>query len=276
LPEEQAEEQTEEQTEEQSEQSVEESKTNTESTIENEARRQGWVPKEEFKGDLDNWRPAQEWVARGPLMDKISDRNKEIKQLRKSVETLTKLAVNQTKLLNEPKIENLRQKKIEAIQEGDVENAERYEAAYNKAQAEAAQITAETAPQNSTPDLAPEVYEFAARNKSWFNQDTPQNIQMARFAEGIEATLTHTRPELSVSDRLNETEKLVKQQFPHRFENPNRNKQPVVEGRTQAVRRPQEITYNDLPFEVKQIVNGMISADRTGANAGRNRIHSWF
>ena len=32
---------------------------------EDKARRLGWVPKEEFKGDPENWRSADEFMARG-------------------------------------------------------------------------------------------------------------------------------------------------------------------------------------------------------------------
>lgn len=34
-------------------------------SIEERARAQGWVPKEEFKGDQARWRPAEEFVKRG-------------------------------------------------------------------------------------------------------------------------------------------------------------------------------------------------------------------
>lgn len=53
------------------------------SNIEEKARDQGWRPKEEWEGDPDQWVDAKEFVYRGELMNRISEQNRQIKNLQK-------------------------------------------------------------------------------------------------------------------------------------------------------------------------------------------------
>ena len=40
-------------------------------SYEDEARNQGWKPKDEYEGDPTKWRPAKDFVERGELFGKI-------------------------------------------------------------------------------------------------------------------------------------------------------------------------------------------------------------
>ena len=55
---------------------------------EDQAREQGWKPKEEFEGDPEKWRPAKEFVERGELFNKIDSMGKELKETRKALKML--------------------------------------------------------------------------------------------------------------------------------------------------------------------------------------------
>ena len=55
---------------------------------EEQAREQGWRPKEEFDGDESKWRPAKEFVERGELFGKIDSLGKELKDTKKALKML--------------------------------------------------------------------------------------------------------------------------------------------------------------------------------------------
>ena len=57
-------------------------------TYEDQAREQGWKPKEEYQGDPNKWRPAKEFVDRGELFSKIDSMGKELKETKKALAML--------------------------------------------------------------------------------------------------------------------------------------------------------------------------------------------
>ena len=57
-------------------------------SYEQQAREQGWRPKEEYEGDPEKWRPAKEFVERGELFGKIDTLGKELKETKKALKML--------------------------------------------------------------------------------------------------------------------------------------------------------------------------------------------
>ena len=64
-----------------------------------EARKQGWVPEDEWKGDPDKWRPAEEFVERGKnIIPILNDRLAKTEQM---IETLVKTQKAELKRVKE-------------------------------------------------------------------------------------------------------------------------------------------------------------------------------
>lgn len=59
-------------------------------SYEEAARKQGWVPQEEWNGNPDQWVDAKEFVYRGELLGRIKDQSKQIQSLRKNYDTEVK------------------------------------------------------------------------------------------------------------------------------------------------------------------------------------------
>jgi hypothetical protein len=240
-----------------------------ESEIELEAREQGWVPFKEFKGNPKNWRSAEEYVVRTPLLEQIAEQRKEIKALQRNFDTVTMIAKKQMELAMQPTFEKIKEQKTSAIESGDVAAVERYEADYNKAKQDFDKLMTETETVNNNnqandpKDLPPEVIAFTERNKSWWNANTPENAAMSAFAIKVEENLALTQPNLSITERLVATERAIKEQFSHRFENPNRKKPQAVESKTNPVKRNhKDVGFDDLPSNLKVIVRNMLKMDR--------------
>ena len=58
------------------------------SEIEQQAREQGWRPKEEWEGDETKWRDAKEFVERGELYSKIDTMGRDLKDTKKALKML--------------------------------------------------------------------------------------------------------------------------------------------------------------------------------------------
>uniref|UniRef100_A0A6M3J1E4 Uncharacterized protein n=1 Tax=viral metagenome TaxID=1070528 RepID=A0A6M3J1E4_9ZZZZ len=229
---------------------------------EQEAIREGWLPKEQFKGDPNLWVSAPEFIRRGKLIDRIGSQHKEIENMRKANEELVNLVKKQAEKLSQEKATEILAKKREAIAQGDVNSAEYYEKEYNTYQNE---LHSYQAPKNNDKDLPREYRDFADRNATWLNPNSAENNAMMVYADKLDQELARDNPSLSVQDRLDEVESRVKDLFPHRFDDSRAKRAPAVEGKKLSPKRdPNKITFNDLPEDIKKVVNNMVKADRSG------------
>jgi hypothetical protein len=238
------------------------SEENSYSDIERQALDQGWVPKDQFKGDRNNWTDAGEYIRRGKLIDRIGSQSKELQRLQKTNEDLINLVKKQSERIVEEKATEVLQKKREAISVGDIESAERFEKKYNEYVQEQESIKAHS---NQAQEIDSEYKDFVARNKYWLNNNTPENAAMVVYADNLEQALQKSNPNLPLSERLEEVENGVKTFFASRFDNPNRRRAPAVEAKTSTPKRdPKKVTFDDLPEEAKRIVNNFVRVDTTG------------
>jgi hypothetical protein len=179
--------------------------TGTTPDFETTARDKGWKPKDEWEADPEEWIDAKEFIKRQPLFDKIKNLNKRHKELEKTINGMAQhynISVAQAK---QRAISELMEKKREAIEVGDVAQV----ATIEQNIASVHQTPNMTVPQQS---LAPEIQDFVAANKEWFNKDA----EMTNFAVSFNETYLKSHPgELDSS--LAETMKAVKRAYPDKF-----------------------------------------------------------
>jgi hypothetical protein len=216
---------------------------------EKNARMDGWAPKDEYKGDPKLWVDAKEWIARAPLLHKISSQSKEMKNMTKTNAAMVKMLQNLTDRLDKEQATEILNKKRVAIEQGDIEAVEKYEKRYNE-------ITKKSEDIPESSSAPPEVEDFIQRNKEWFN-DKPESLALTAYAKQIEADLMHTRPELTLEQRLMATENIVKEdsRYQTKFSNQNRDRPQMVESKTAPQPRVRDkITFADLPPDVKNVL----------------------
>lgn len=195
--------------------------------IEQEARASGWVPKEEFHGDEHKWVDAGEFVRRAPLFQKIDTAGREIKELRKSLEALKAHHAQVRETEYKRALDELKAAKKEAYIEGDpdalIEIDEKV-AAVKDAQARFKQEQAQEAAKATDPEVIhPEFAAWTKRN-TWYNDNKP----MRAFADTLGLELRAQG--MSPTDVLRQVEIKIKEEFPNKFRNPNRDKAAAVEG----------------------------------------------
>jgi hypothetical protein len=178
------------------------------------AKGKGWKPKDEFAGEA--WVDAEEFVKREPLFERIKQQSSDLKEMKKTIETM---AVHYKKVQDvavQKAISDLKTQKKEAIEVGDVAKVEQIDKQID----EQKQIK-EDAP--ATVEIRPEIKEWVSKNK-WF--DT--NNKMQKFALSFNKSFQEDNPSASLGDVLEETTKAVKIRFPEEFiDNSARRESPA-------------------------------------------------
>lgn len=192
------------------------------SAAEVQAMEQGWVPKEQWEGDPDQWRPAREFLDRGELFRKIEDQNRTIKDFKKALNDLQKHHQSVRETEYKRAIEALKHQKKIALNDGDADTVVEIDDQIDLVKREQDKLRQEPVKQEAE-ELNPEFAAWVDKNK-WYNSDEG----MRGYADGIGRTLA--KRGMSPAEVLKEVEKQVRENFPNKFRNPNRDKPGNVEG----------------------------------------------
>ena len=172
----------------------------------------GWVPKDQWKGDPNSWRPARDFNDRGEFfkrIDRLEHKNKELNQ------ALTFLTEQHKRTyLNgfNNAIAQLRSQRDKALEEGDNLSAQRINDKIEdvKDRAKVAQATVVTP--STTPEPTATYTSWASKN-TWYTQDKV----LTKYAEAVGATFKEENPSSSEAEMLRAVETEVKREFPHKF-----------------------------------------------------------
>lgn len=205
---------------------------------EQEARDQGWKPKEEYEGDPSKWRPAKEFVERGELFGKIDSLGKELKETRKALKMLQDhhSKVKETEFnraVNE--LKGLQKKHLE---EGNSDEYIKTTELLTDLKAE--QKAREVMSQQAQPAIDPRFTAWQERN-AWYGKDT----EMRQFADTLGLGYAQANPGLDPDEVLEYVTNQVKKTFKDRFENPNRTKPSAVEGSSNAQPKKDDVQLTD-------------------------------
>lgn len=192
------------------------------SAIELEAMEQGWRPKEEFQGDPDRFIEAGEFVRRGELFGKIDHQSKEIKQLKSTMEQFARHHANVEKVAYDRAIKDLKAQRKAALAEGDVDRFDELDNQIDEVTDERNKFLEQARTTPVTPTVNPAFSEWVARNP-WYSKDTLLQGAADRFGTEL------ARQGMDPLEVLKQVEKKIKEEFPHKFTNPNRERVSAVE-----------------------------------------------
>jgi len=165
------------------------------------ARAGGWKPKEELGDDFDaaKFIGAEEFVKRKPLFDVIKQQNKELKELKKTVDSVVNFSQKNAELAAKRAVAELKAERKEAISTGDVEKVEALDT----------KIEEQKEVIKSIPPAPTEVMKWTEANE-WFSKDP----ELQDFAVAYCANYAKRHPEASMEASLEATEKATKRAFP--------------------------------------------------------------
>lgn len=210
------------------------------------AAKDGWAPKENWKGDPDKWKTAEEFVNFGKnitpkheLRETVEALSQRVDSLLKSNQALNEMSQRQIKKEQADKqklIKELESVRKKAVTEGDGDT-------FAEADEQLAELRKEATPQ--TPELDPLTQTWLTEN-SWYGQ----NRKLSRYADGLADELRAQG--YTGQAYFNELNRQVKETFPDEFENPNRKRSNGVETGSEAVVDSKDRTFDNLPTEAKK------------------------
>ena len=198
------------------------------SSIEIKAIEQGWIPKEEFDGDVSEFIDAPEFVRRGELFRKIETQSKEVKALRNALEAFK---VHHSKVKEaeyERALKTLQDARKQAFVDGEHERAFALEEKIDEIKSEKAEVVKQAAePIVEDNTYTPEFVNWVSRN-SWYENN--RVMRKAADALGLELHNAGHSP----SEVLKLVESEIRKEWAHKFESPAAKRAMAVEPTTRS------------------------------------------
>lgn len=232
----------------------------TPTASEQEAEQFGWVPKEKFKGDPDQWRSADEFLQRGKeingflrkenekVIAQIKARDADIAELKEAIKDFAAFHKETETRAYKRALDDLKAQKIEAIEQGDGSRVVEIDSQIDDIKE--AQKTKEE-PKKKTQSADDQAYfEWAASN-AWYGT----NEKLSVIADGVAEKIKKSEAGSKLVGKafLDEVTRKVKELEPEAFGNPARNTSAVSsssDGRSAPSSKGKK-SYNDLPPEAK-------------------------
>ena len=174
------------------------------------AREQGWVPKEEWKGDPEDWRGAKEFNERGELFTRIKDQSRQLAEHRKALEFLTAQQQIQYQRGFQNAVKELQAQRAQAIDEGDHQAAAILSDKIVEAKQQVKAVEqVQAAPQGPSPTFM----EWRGQ-ENWYMVDKT----MTRYADTVGLEYRDENPGSTEAQMLAYVSREVRRQFADKFQ----------------------------------------------------------
>ena len=218
------------------------------------AEKMGWTPKEQFRGDPEKWRPADEYVERGeqvlPILKAHNRRiEKELAEVKNTLKEFGEYHTQTEKRAYEKALTELKEQRAKAVADGDGAMFTKVDEAIEKIKDDLQEKSKRVA----KDDYDPVFDEWKERN-SWLNDP-----KMEAYGNSMAQYLRETKGITVVgAEFLELVTKEVKEAFPHKFENPKRNAAVSVE--TGSPPRKGGKSFADMSAESRSACERMAKA----------------
>lgn len=222
--------------------------------LENRARDQGWVSKEEFDADERNhgkkWRPAEEFIERGELFDTIKSLKGEIHSIKRDFNLLAQHHKDVAKIEYDRALRDLKTQRAVAAEEGDtkavVEISDKID--------ELKEGYAETKQEHKTSNGQHPAYTEWLKDNSWYTSD----VALRGAADGMAQEYIKLNPNSSFEDVLAHVSSEMTKKFLKR-ETPSRPKSATVDSGTNGNHaKKAKLSKADLSDDEKEIMRAFI------------------
>ena len=227
---------------------------------EEKAKTQGWVPKEDFRGDPEKWVDAQTFVERGEkIIPILKERNdhlfKEVKEVKDSVKEIKEFYKASEERAYQRALQDIEKRKLEAVENADVDG-------YKAAQSEIAELEKSKPAGPPAPKEPPEMTAFRTSNP-WYMADP----EMTAEADALGAA--YTSQGLPYGKMLERVQQRIKALHPDKFTNTRRENTSTVETVDQSTGLPKKAaakSYENLPGDARKqcdkwVAQGLLTKD---------------
>lgn len=175
------------------------------------AMEQGWIPKDKYEGEPNDFRSAKDFLERGEMIGKLRSQSQELQVQRAAIEKLAKQNSSIYESGYKRAIADLQAQRKEALEQGDLVKAEeiRDQIDETKEQLEAQR---QSAAKPATPQVDPGYNDWIQQNP-WYHDKV-----MQKFADSLALEFMHVNHGQVSPDQIREyVAKTVKEEFAHRF-----------------------------------------------------------
>ena len=234
-----------------------------------EAKSQGWIPKEYYKGKDEDWVDAETFVKRGreilPILRKnnehllkdLQQTKEQLKEFREAAEEFKKFQKEsyERKVADyEQQIKAIRAERAQAISDGDGQKVDALDDALDaakegvrEAKEAAKEAVKATPPTTATPTLEPALQAWLGKNE-WFGKDK----RLTGMANGIGESLRLEHPELKGQELLDKLDEALAEELPHKFGKKGSPASRVESGSGRQGRSGSSArSYDNLPADAK-------------------------
>lgn len=243
--------------------------------IESRARAMGWRPQEEFNGDPNKWRSAEEFVAKGEndlpvlrenlrrttdqltqLQSRLAKQDQDFKSTISRIERMSDAALQRQKETLEASYQAAMRN---AAANGDVETYDRLDVnrrhAVSEFDTQLAEVRRPVETEQPASQARPEpTADEQARIQGWINRNPwyKTDIELNHIATAYSSFLTQQNPSMGLDDNLKQTEAHMRKRYADRFGAVSADP-PAVEGggtrMTASASRGKG--WNDIPSDAR-------------------------
>jgi DNA repair exonuclease SbcCD ATPase subunit len=229
--------------------------------VEREAKLLGWVPKEQYRGNPDEWRDADEFLEFGKklnpilrknneaLLKRLEARERELDEIRSTVSEFAKFHKETEERAYKRALEELKQQKKVALEEGDYDAVTELDDQIADIKAAAKEPSKAKEPRNAEEQAAhnQKVYKEWESANSWV-----KDPEVAKKAQVVGYELRLNGDTTIDHEFLDHVADAMKEKYPELFGNTNRDKSLVEGGSPSSVSGKKGKSYNDLPADAKR------------------------
>jgi hypothetical protein len=212
------------------------------------ASKMGWVPKDQFRGNPDDWKPPSEFILAGHDIQKNVSR--ELREVKQTLQTVSRTSASLAEQQIARERDRLRGEFQAAVDEGDAEGAERASRALHGLE-------------QQKPAASGGADDWVQRNASWFRVHPLATARAAEICERLAAQGMPHEKQLEAVDQAMEREfpELVGKTPPVSPTAP-RKAAPALgsSANRMATRSNGKRTFHDMPAAAQQVAKDM--ADR--------------
>lgn len=237
------------------------------SETEQRAVAMGWAPKDEFKGNPDDWVEAEEFIDSTPtkLRRKLKESDARYSDLEKRFASL-QTGVKQMEAFQETAREEGYQKGLkEALEKLKAAAKEGDDAGMAAAESEMEQIEeqrqkdAQAAQNTGVSEQEAQTFGAWKSDNGWYEKD----IMLRGAADAVSRQLTAMNPNMPLDAHLEEVARQVKGEFPDRFKTAKADPPAVESGGNNGggiPARNRSRGWNDLPSDCKSAFRELVQA----------------
>lgn len=203
-----------------------------------EAEAMGWIPPERAKKlpEGKSFVGPKEFMERNPLYKQMKDLQFTVKELAAHNQRISEIEHKKAEKEFEAKLAELKEEKVRALDDADHARVVEIDE----------EIRATEKPVKEAED--PVFTKWVDENK-WYNDDAFLRVEATKVGEILYSDKLYGK------ELLNAVKDHLKQAYPDKFENPNRNKASSVEGGSNGVSKPKTVTAKDLTEDERSVFN---------------------